>query len=243
LAAGTAVESILSALVADLRAAAGDNLVGVALYGGVVKGRFTPGISDINILVVLRDAGLANLEPLAPTLTGARRAHRVSAFIATADDLRDAAHLFPVKIRDIQTAHRVLFGTVPLGDIAVDPGTLRLRMLQELKNTQFRLRQRTAERGADPAVLWGGLVQSLPKLAVVLESALRARGESVPSDRPAVLRAAARSLGLREDAMAPFAQIRRHDRRPDDGAVRVLAAAYLDLLASLSRALATALPR
>jgi predicted nucleotidyltransferase len=28
----------------------------VALYGGLVKGRFTPGISDLNVLVVVRDA-------------------------------------------------------------------------------------------------------------------------------------------------------------------------------------------
>jgi predicted nucleotidyltransferase len=42
----------LDRLVQRLREAGGGNLLGVALYGGLVKGRYTPGVSDINVLVV-----------------------------------------------------------------------------------------------------------------------------------------------------------------------------------------------
>jgi predicted nucleotidyltransferase len=47
------IEEALAALVAQLREAAGANLLGVALYGGLAKGRFTPGVSDVNVLIVL----------------------------------------------------------------------------------------------------------------------------------------------------------------------------------------------
>jgi len=226
------IEQALQTLVTDLRAAGGENVLGIALYGGLVKGRFTPGISDLNILVVVRDTGLASLEALAPVLTAARRAHLVTAFVATADDLRHAARLFPTKIKDMQAAHRVLFGQVGLDAIAVQAQDLRFRALQDLRNTEFRLRQRAVERGADIEVLWGGVLRSLPKVAVILELTLRLRGETVPGDRPGLLRAAARALGIA--ALAKFAAIHRHERRPDDAAARALVSEYLQVLATLS---------
>lgn len=225
------VEQALQALVADLRAAGGDNVQGIALYGGIVKGRFTPGISDLNLLVVVRDAGLAALEALAPVLTAARRAHQVTAFVVTPDDLRQSARLFPTKLKDMQAAHRVLFGQVPLQAIQVDAGAVRLRALQDLRNAEFRLRQRAVERGAEPAVLWGGLLRGLPKVAVTLETVLRLRGESVPADRPGVIRAAARAFGV--EPFADLAGVHRHDPRPADAAARALVDKYLQALSTL----------
>lgn len=160
------VTQALDRVVTDLKAAAGANLLGVALYGGLAKGRYTPGISDVNLLVVVRDAGFGALQALAPPLTAARRSSRVAAWVVTPDDLRTAASLFPVKVHDIKSAHRVLYGNVHLDQVQVDSRDLRLRALQELRNVEFRLRQRAVERGADPSVLWGGITASLPKLAV-----------------------------------------------------------------------------
>jgi hypothetical protein len=126
----------------------------------------------------------------------------------------------------------VLFGEVGLDAITVEPEDLRLRALQDLRNTEFRLRQRAVERGAEVGVLWGGMLRSLPKVAVTLEMMLRLRGEVVPGDRPGVFRAAARALGV--EALATFAEIHRHERRPDDAAARALIGDYLQVLATLS---------
>ena len=226
----------LQALVADLRAAAGDNLLGVALYGGLAKGRFTPGISDVNVLVVVRDAGLPALGVLAPVLTRARRADRVTTFVATPGDLRATARLFPVKLADIRAAHRLLYGDIGLSDVEPDRAALRLRARQEIKNIELRLRQRVVERGAEPEILWGGVVQSLPKLAVTLETVLRVAGETVPAGRDAVMRAAARALGMPPERVEPFARLHRHEPRPDDATVRSRSAEYLTLLAELEAA-------
>src|SRR5438046_1274828 len=50
------IENALAKLVQQLREAAGENLLGVALYGGLAKGRYTPGIPDSNLLIVLAGA-------------------------------------------------------------------------------------------------------------------------------------------------------------------------------------------
>lgn len=231
----------LDRLVQRLREAGGGNLLGIALYGGLVKGRYTPGVSDINVLVVLQDAGLASLLPLAPVLTEALRESVVVPFVVTPDDLRESAVLFPVKILDIQRSHRVLWGDVHLDPIRVEPAALRLRALQELKNAELRLRLQIVEHGADPDVLWRALTNSLPKLAVTLETLLRARGargnrgKDVPPDRAGVLRAAAQEFGIDPARMERIAKLRRVDPRPDEAAVRERLGDLLGLLAHIGR--------
>ena len=228
-------EKALEELVAQLREAAGPNLLGIALYGGLAKGRYTPGVSDINVLIVLAEAGLERLLPLAPAIARALRESRVIPFIVTPEDLRASARLFPGKILDMQASHRVLWGDVHLDGLAVAPEDLRLRARQEIKNTELRLRLRAVERSGDPDALWRGLMASLPKIAVTLETLLRLDGVAVPVDRPGLLRLAARELGIPADRMEPFTELRRVDRRPEDERARRLYAAYLDLLSAVSR--------
>jgi predicted nucleotidyltransferase len=230
-------EKALEELVAQLREAAGPNLLGVALYGGLAKGRFTPGVSDVNVLVVLAEAGLERLLPLSPAITHALRESRVTPFVVTPEDLRASARLFPGKILDMQASHRVLWGDVHLNGLAVAPEDLRLRSRQEIKNTELRLRLRAVERGGDPQALWRGLMASLPKVAVTLETLLRLDGVAVPVDRPGLLRLAAREMGIPADQMEPFTELHRVDRRPEDERARRLYGDYLDLLSRLSRRL------
>ena len=225
----------LDELVAELREAAGSNLLGVALYGGLAKGRYTPGVSDVNVLIVLAEAGLDRLLPLSPAITRALRESQVTPFIVTPADLRASARLFPGKILDMQSSHRVLWGDVHLDGLAVAPEDLRLRARQEIKNTELRLRLRAVERSGDPNALWRGLMASLPKVAVTLETLLRLDGVAVPADRPGLLRLAARELGVPAERMEPFTELRRVDQRPEDERVRRLYAAYLDLLSEVSR--------
>jgi Nucleotidyltransferase domain len=227
------VDRTLERLVHQLREAAGPNLLGVALYGSLAKGRYTPGVSDINVLIVVKDANLPALLPLAPVLTAALRETHVVPFVATPADLVAAAVLFPVKLLDIQLWHRLLWGDVRLADIEVQPEPLRLRSLQELKNMELRMRLRVVERAGETDAIWRGLVRNLPKLAVTLEVLLRARGVTVPVDRPGVLRQAAQQLGIDPERMDRIACLRRVEKRPDDETVHRLLDDYLDLLAEI----------
>jgi predicted nucleotidyltransferase len=232
------IDKALEGLAHQLRDAAGSNLLGIALYGGLAKGRYTPGVSDVNVLVVLADAALPALLPLAPILTAALRDTHIVPFVVTPADLRAAAVLFPVKILDIQLSHRLLWGDVYLAGIEVEPEPLRLRTLQELKNMELRMRLRVVERGGDTDALWRGLLRNLPKLAVTLEVLLRARGiKEVPADRRGVLLQAAQQLGVAAETIEPLAGLRRSDHRPEPEGVRQLLASYLDLLAELCRRL------
>ena len=237
-AAATAVERTLDRLVQGLREAGGGNVLGIALYGGSAGGRHTPGISDVNVIVVIADARLATLLPLAPSLTAALRQSQVVAFVVTPAELREAARLFPLKILEIQGNHRLLHGDIHLGGLPVDAESLQLRILQDLKSLELRLRQRILEHGGEAEALWQGLVYSLPKLTATLETVLRSRGSAVPPNRSELLRLAAVELAIEPDRLARLATLRRSAERPSDESVRDLLDDYLTLLADLRARLA-----
>ena len=231
------VDATLERLIQQIQQAAGGNLLGLALYGGLVRGRFTPGVSDINVLIVLSEAGLPALLPLAPVLTAALRDAHVVPFVATPADLQASALLFPFKLLDMKLWHRTIWGDPHLEEIDLQPEALRLRALQEIKNLQLGMRLRVVERDGDPDALWRGLVRSLPKLARRLEILMRVRKVDTPTDRAGILREAVRQLGISPERGAErverLAGLRRSEKRPDEETVRQLLGDYLELLGEI----------
>jgi hypothetical protein len=231
-----ALERTLTRLVQRLREAAEDNLLGVAVYG-TPKSRHAAGTgaAEVNILVVVANATLQALLPLAPVLTSAQRQSQVSSFVATRAELRVDAHLFPARLLELRLTHRVLYGDVHLDRLEIAPRGLRFAALQELKNLEIRLRHRILDRGTDPDLLWAGIVQSLPRLFAILETVLHARGGERPATRADVPRLAAEALGIEPLRLEPINALRQLTSRPTDEAVREELGAYLELLGDLVR--------
>jgi hypothetical protein len=231
-----ALERMLARLVQRLREAAEDNLLGVAVYGAPKSRQAAgPGAAEVNILVVVANATLQALLPLAPVLTSAQRQSQVSSFVATPAELRVDAHLFPARLLEIRLTHRVLHGDVHLDRLEIAPRGLRFAALQELKNLEIRLRHRILDRGTDPDLLWAGIVTSLPRLQAILETVLHARGYERPATRADVLRLAGEALEIEPSRLEPINALRQLTSRPTDEAVREELGAYLALLADLVR--------
>jgi hypothetical protein len=226
------VEQSLAALTRQLTSALSSDLIGIALYGGLAKGRYTAGISDVNVLVIVRRADFETLERLAAPLTAARRSSRIVALVVAVDEMQRLADVFPVKVADIQAAHRVLHGTIPTA--AINPRTLGLRVRQQLANMELRSRNDAIVHAADPDALWRHIMLTLPKLAVTLETVLRVRGVDVPSDRAGLLRRAAEILAVPE--LNTFADFHRTAERPSDPEVIAVTRSWVVLFDRLQLA-------
>lgn len=232
-----ALERSLARMVHRLREAAEDNLLGVATYGAPAKSRHASGTgaAEVNILVVVANATLQALLPLAPVLTSAQRQSQVSSFVATPAELRVDAQLFPARLLEIRLTHRLLYGDVHLDRLEIAPRGLRFAALQELKNLEIRLRHRILDRGTDPDLLWAGIVQSLPRLVAILETVLHAHGGERPATRSDMVRQAAETLGIEPSRLEPINVLRQLTSRPTDEVVREELGGYLTLLADLVR--------
>ena len=207
----TDVAGALDELSAALRAAAGDNLLGVVLYGGLARGRYHPGTSDINLVVVIRDASAQAIARIATPLHAAWRGRRVEPFIITPRELPRLAIAFPTKILDIQRRHVVLFGDDPFTGIEVSPEHIRLRVEQELRNLALRMRRRFVSIHDDPGALARATDDAAAPLAVNLRALLYLEGIVSDEFQPtlAIYERAAQAFGLDVDALNATKRIHR----------------------------------
>src|SRR5580693_1149298 len=102
------ITAAIDKLTDALSRAAGPNLAGLILYGGLARGRFRPGNSDVNVVVLLHDASFSALIEIAPALQAARRSAGVEPMILTLREVSEAADVFPTKFLDIKRYHVVL---------------------------------------------------------------------------------------------------------------------------------------
>lgn len=205
------VASALEKLAEELRLLAGENFAGLILYGGLARGRFRPGRSDVNLVLLLRDASVKSLEAVAQALRDAWRDVRVDAMILTPEEIPEAADAFPSKFLHIQEFHVCLAGEDPFTQLEVNKEHLRLRVEQELRNIAMRLRRRYVSIFDDENALSALMAEILGPLAVLLRSLLKLSGKAVPEDHSsaAVLEAAAIAFNLDRQALAQAARLRR----------------------------------
>jgi hypothetical protein len=217
-AAPPAIAAALDRLKDELTRTAGKNLAGLVLYGGLARGRFRPGQSDVNVLVLLHDVSAASLAAIAPAMRAARRAAGVEPLVLTPGEVRAAADAFPTKFLDIKDYHVVLAGEDPFGSLEVSREAIRRRAAQQLRNMALRLRHRYLALADDPEAQAAALASVARPLALEIAALLRLAGKPVPlEDRTTALFAvAATAFDLDPDALARLAALRQNPRTKED---------------------------
>jgi hypothetical protein len=235
--APASIVAAIEKLKDELVRTAGKNLVGLILYGGLARGRYRPGKSDVNVVVLLEDASAPALVAVAPALRTAWRAAGVDPLVLTPAEVPRAAEAFPTKFLDIKQHHIVLMGTNPFAGLEVTREQMRRRAEQELRNMLLRLRHRYIASGGDAAVLTRALARTARPLALELQALLQVAGKPLPAeDRTgAIFEAAATAFGMEREPLARLGELRQASRLEGDAIVL-----YHDVLAALARAAALA---
>ena len=133
------VDQVLADLVVAARAALGDTLESIVLYGSAVEGRLRPA-SDVNLIFVLTRFDQARVEALGEPVRVAQAAIRLAPMMLLRDEIPHAASAFAVKFADIVRRHRVLHGPDPFANLTIARDRLVARLTQVLLNLRLRLR-------------------------------------------------------------------------------------------------------
>lgn len=215
------VADALQALVNDLAQQGGSNFAGLVLYGGLARGRYRPGRSDVNVVVLLQQADGPSIKAIAPALRDARRAAAVDAMLMTPDEVPLAALDFPTKFLDIHRHHVVLHGVNPFAVLLVPRDVVLRRVAQSLRNLLLRQRHRYLAVCDEPATLRRALADLARPLAIELSALLQLEGHALPEeDRTAALYAmAAAALSLDAATLETLAGLRDGDETADAGAL------------------------
>jgi hypothetical protein len=180
-----------------------------ALYGSYVRGTHRPGRSDINLALVLRGDDVSGV---APALREAWRAARVDPWIARDTELAGLADVFASRVRDIQRQHEMLVGEDPWTALVVPRAALRLRVEQDLRNHQLRLRH--SEVLSDGSGIARQLFFVASSLRLDLSLLEELAGSDVGADRLAD--AAAKRLDLPRQDIARVLEHREHPNAAGD---------------------------
>lgn len=173
---GTIVQPFLEAL---------DTAIGgrysAVLHGSAARGTWIPGVSDVNLLLVLDDASPATLRTLADAFHTWRRANQPPPLLLTQEEWRRSADVFALEIADMKAAYKMLRGPDVVAGVTVHRRDLRRALEREFRGKLLQLRRGYLALAGDTAAL-GLLGQtSSTTILVLLRGLLTLLGEPVPA--------------------------------------------------------------
>ncbi len=186
--------------VDEAREALGENLRSVILYGSAARGEFSLGRSDVNLLVLLGDAGPEALSRIAPVV---RRAMERGLWpvVLSWDELMRSSDVFPIEHLDLKQARQVLYGADPAEEVEVKDEDLRRQLEFEARAKLIRLRQAYMRDFDRPRALLDLAARSFPSFVVLFKTALKLVGREVPSSRAEVISAVSEALSLDREGL------------------------------------------
>ncbi|HEX4003914.1 MAG TPA: nucleotidyltransferase domain-containing protein [Candidatus Acidoferrales bacterium] len=166
------MEEKFSELLDWLKNAAATNLKAVVLYGSAVAGDFHEQISDLNILLVVEQAGSAELEKLHPIAEWWAKKGNPPPIVFTMDELVRSADVFAIELLDIKRHHRMLHGADFFDGFNVPMELHRLQVERELRTAWLRLREAILTAPQKNDVHLQLMVRSISSFCVLFRHAL-----------------------------------------------------------------------
>jgi predicted nucleotidyltransferase len=225
--------------VGRIRAAAGENVLSVILYGSAAEGEFHQEYSDLNLLCVLRDASFASIAKISDVLDWWRKKRLPPPLLLTLPELMSSADVFSIEFVDMKQRYRVLFGEDVLEKLNVPMVLHRFQLEYELREKLLLLRQHLVVAGNNEKQLWEVMLHSLSSFTTLFRHVLLELGEQGRKHS----RDAVRQLSARLNFEAsPFVQLMDiRAGRLDRKQLRVsdVAAQYLSAIEKVTAAVDT----
>jgi hypothetical protein len=140
----------LDGLVQQLRAAHGDALEAVVLYGSAARNSGTPS-GAMDVLVVVRALADDALRAAGAATRSWMEAGNPAPLTFTSAEWKSSTDIFAIEHADILSAHRVLHGTLATEGHEVKRADLRLQLEREVMGKLLQLRREMQARYGDAA--------------------------------------------------------------------------------------------
>jgi hypothetical protein len=214
--------------VERLREVYGESLRAAVLYGSAARGEYRPGISDLNLLVLLSDLAMPELRRGAELTREWAAEGNPPPLMMTEREWLGSADVFPLEYSDIRDAHVLLAGSDPFAGVRIEREHLRLQVEHELRSKKIQLREGYLVAGDSPQRLGQLLIRSLSTFLTLFRATLRLAGRPVPRAASDLVFAAASEIGFGAE---PVLEVLRGRQSPEDFEASLqgsVAAGYLE---------------
>lgn len=200
--------NMLTQLVDDLRAAHGENLASVVLYGSAAAGDHDDARSDHNILIALKRITPAHLQRSQKPMERWRRLGQPVPVYFSIEDLERAADVFPIEFLQMEQARKVLFGRDPFEFLQVSQANLRRQTEYELRTKLIQLRRLYIPASTSAENLSALMSDSLASFAALFRAVLILHGQEPPITKAEIIHATSRLLKLDESSFDRILEMR-----------------------------------
>ena len=185
----------LDSFTQTLRAAHGDALVAVALYGSAARGEHVAKHSDHNVLVLVRTLTPAALRATATATRAWTKLGNPPPLVLTEAEWASSRDVFAIEVADILAHHRELYGTLPHGT-PVAIADLRHQLEFEAMGKLLALRQGILAADGAPAAELALLAATRSAVLVLFRTLCRVHGDAASGAGADVVRRAAGHAGF-----------------------------------------------
>ena len=194
----------LDRLVEDLRAAHGENLASIVLYGSVAAGDQLEQRSDHNLLIALNRITSDDLRLSERAMGDWRGLGQPLPVYFTVEELKHAGDVFPIEFLQMEKARRVLYGRDPFEFVEISQANLRHQTEYELRTKLIQLRRLYIPASISVEKVSVLIKDSLASFAALFRAVLILHGQEPPVSKAESVRATVRLLDLEG---SPFEQI------------------------------------
>src|SRR5436190_116768 len=190
------IDSALNRLIDDLRAAYGENLASIVLYGSVAAGDHVELRSDYNLLIVLKRIALEDLRLSQTTIRDWLTLGQPMPVYFTVEELQRAADVFPIEFLQMEQARKILHGSDPFELVEISRANLRHQTEYELRTKLIQLRRLYIPASISVEKLSALMSDSLASFAALFRAVLILHGQEPPVSKADTVRATVRLLGI-----------------------------------------------
>jgi hypothetical protein len=208
------MEKLLAQLVEKLKAAYGDRLVSVFLYGSAAAGDHQAKFSDYNILCVLTEITPRELGAGEEIFRWWREQCSPAPLLLTEQEVATSTDCFAIEFLDIQRRHRLLFGKDVITPLVVDHSFYRAQVEHELRSKLLRLRQKAGGMLSNPDLLRRLLLDSISTFCVLFRHSLLLSGAEAGDHKRDVIARSREIFGIDDAPFVALLDVRDDRRKP-----------------------------
>jgi predicted nucleotidyltransferase len=218
----------LDRLVEELRAAHGENLAAIVLYGSAAGGDEVRPRSDHNLLVVLKRIAANDLRASQKSIAAWLKSGEPPPVYFTVEELQRAVDVFPIEFTQMEKARQVLFGRDPFELVEVSRANLRHQTEYELRTKLIQLRRLFVPASGSVEKLAALMSDSLASFASLFRAVLILHGQEPPIGKAGSVRATVKLLGLNAAPFENILELRNQGRKLREAEADSLFSAYMD---------------
>jgi predicted nucleotidyltransferase len=212
----------------------GASLASVILYGSAVKGQFSDGISDVNLLILITDDHSDSVITFGKKAARLIRKNRMSPLIMTVDGFINSADVFPMEYLDIRSSRKVIYGSDVTEQLEITKANLRHQVEEQLRGSITSMRSALLHGKGKARTSKLFLKEWFGAQNALFRGLLRLKGEEkIPQAPEALAGALGNAFGVSTDILLDITRLRNGEKLDPVSAVKGLLLLLTDLVGSV----------